>query len=633
MDVQRGLLEPPPAGQPRSVVDPERLSAILESHRTWLASDGKQGRCADLAGLNLRGADLSSVDLRGAKLAGADLRDSELSSARLRGADLTGADLRNAHVAGTIFRDVMLRDADLSQVRGLLGSQLGGADLVNARLPEAVLRFEGLANAADASKNSQGIFASMLFVCAYAWLTIASTTDAQLLNNAAPASSRLPILGVDIPLVRFYLAAPLLLFCLYIYFHLGLQRLWEELADLPAVFPDGRALDKKAYPWLLNSLINAQFPRLNASRPQLTRWQGRISILLAWGVVPATLLLLWARYLRCHDWLITVEQIVLLSLSLGVGVGLYRLAVATLRGAERRPFAWGRAWKDARTSSLLITSTSALMLSVVTFGSINGVNPELDVRGVRLPEVRGLGVLDLRHWVPEALVALGFVPFANLDNGDISLKPANWRGARTIDQVTHDQEIGLVKGADLGARNLRYSKAFGAFFVNAYLRWSDLQGSDLREADLRGADLRDTVLDRANFNDAFLHKVDLTRARMVGTRMKRAQLQGAELDNADLRNAELIDAVLAPLPLAEPRRSSLREVNLSGADLTGADLSGADLQGANLRLTKLDRADLRGADLTDAVGLTREQLASAKLDHTTLLPARVRAMAAVTPGG
>src|SRR5207302_7749231 len=131
-------------------------------------------------------------------------------------------------------------------------------------------------NVADASRSTQSLLTSILLACAYAWLTVASTTDAQLLNNAAPPSSRLPILGTDIPLVRFYAVAPLLLLCLYVYFHLGLQRLWEELADLPAVFPDGRPLDKKAYPWLMNVLVRAHAARLKENRSHLSRWQGRI---------------------------------------------------------------------------------------------------------------------------------------------------------------------------------------------------------------------------------------------------------------------------------------------------------------------------------------------------------------------
>ena len=193
------------------------------------------------------------------------------------------------------MREAGLADADLADASGLLTDQLGGTNLGGARLPSTLAGFEGLANVAEVSKSSQNLFTTIILICGYTWLTIASTTDVQLLNNDAPASSRMPILGIDIPLVRFYMAAPLLLLCLYLYFQLGLQRLWEELADLPAVFPDGRTLDKKAYPWLLNALVRSHLPRLRASRTRLSRWQSRFSMVLAWGLVPLTIALTGRR--------------------------------------------------------------------------------------------------------------------------------------------------------------------------------------------------------------------------------------------------------------------------------------------------------------------------------------------------
>ena len=74
----------------------------------------------------------------------------------------------------------------------------------------------------------------MVSVAIYVSLTIAATTDVQLLNRAAPVSTRLPILGLDIPYFRFYWVAPLFLVCLYFYFHSNLQAVWARLADLPA---------------------------------------------------------------------------------------------------------------------------------------------------------------------------------------------------------------------------------------------------------------------------------------------------------------------------------------------------------------------------------------------------------------
>lgn len=191
-----------------------------------------------------------------------------------------------------------MQNANLENTNFLLTSQLGGADVTGAKLPEPIAEFKGLETIAEATSNAQKLFVAMLGGCLYSWLTIGTTKDAALLTNSA--SSPLPIIGTALPIVGFYLVAPVLLSALYFYFHLNMQRIWEALADLPAVFPDGRSLDKRADPWLLNGLVSAHFVRLRRERPALSRLQQGLSISLAWWVVPLTLLVFWARFLARH---------------------------------------------------------------------------------------------------------------------------------------------------------------------------------------------------------------------------------------------------------------------------------------------------------------------------------------------
>ena len=63
-----------------------------------------------------------------------------------------------------------------------------------------------------------------------------------LLTNSG--SSPLPIIQTKVPIAGFYWAAPAILLALYCYLHLYLQRLWEGMANLPAIFLDGRKLDE-----------------------------------------------------------------------------------------------------------------------------------------------------------------------------------------------------------------------------------------------------------------------------------------------------------------------------------------------------------------------------------------------------
>ena len=56
----------------------DKLNKILDNHKLWLKTGGKEGEKADLRGADLQGADLREADLRWANLRGADLRGANL---------------------------------------------------------------------------------------------------------------------------------------------------------------------------------------------------------------------------------------------------------------------------------------------------------------------------------------------------------------------------------------------------------------------------------------------------------------------------------------------------------------------------------------------------------------------------
>lgn len=69
----------------------DELRKILDEHKVWVDSMGKNGRKANLQEANLIRADLSGANLRGANLHGANLHEADLRRANLWGADLSGA--------------------------------------------------------------------------------------------------------------------------------------------------------------------------------------------------------------------------------------------------------------------------------------------------------------------------------------------------------------------------------------------------------------------------------------------------------------------------------------------------------------------------------------------------------------
>jgi len=585
-------------------------------------------------------AQLNGANLSGAQFAGTALIRTDLSRAKLIGANLRGIEFQNVILREASFRDADLQDAKLEKVEEFFAGQLGGANVCNTKLPEDIWRFEVLGHVEEASKNARKIFLTMLLGCIYSWLTIATTTDVRLLTNSA--SSPLPIIGSAIPIVGFLWAAPVLLLGVYIYFHLCMQRLWEGLAELPAIFPDGKPLDKRIYPWLLTGMARAYFSRLKKDRPPFFWLQQLISIALAWGVVPITILFFWATYLPKHHWPGTILHVILLSISILFGTLTYGAAATTLRGNQGR----STLRKIILTTAYATILFAAFLLS--SFGAVNGIRTgsgqyeKLSKETLSSHQV----LLMAQTYLPRILGFIKSEPFVDFYEVEVSMKPPTWTGT----------EIDLVKGARLKGMDLRLCSASRAFLVNADLRDADLRGANFKEADLRGAKLANADLRYADLMDADLSGANLEGARLSGALLLSADLRGANLERAKLEDANLCMANLSGANLMATILTDafLMEANLTDAELSGSFIDNTDLTGANLQNAKLIacnlkgakfskegpggkrifEANLKGADirgakirgndlktiLQKAVGLSKEQIESAIIDENTLLP-------------
>jgi uncharacterized protein YjbI with pentapeptide repeats len=530
----------------------------------------------DFAKIKLADIDLSSADLRGANFSEADLTD-----ATLEHADLSNSNFQGATLLRTVLRGANLENVDFTKATGLLPAQLAGTNLAGVRLPERFGDFDALRVVEEESKNARTLFFGTLLACVYGWLTIASTTDVLLLTNSS--SSPLPIIGASIPIVSFFVVGPLMLFLLYIYLHLHLQRLWERLADLPAVFPDGRSLGKRAYPWLLTGLVYSFNPYLKGRRPPLSRLQAGVSLLVAWWLMPLTITLFWGRYLRRHDWIGTSLHIVVLVGAIAAGILLYQLAATTLRGHRKNPASFIATLTTATMyKRLLWILALAVVVYVFSFGIIEGVPPDFEsVDSDQSLIHANLSASDARKWAPRLFQAIGYKPFADLREADVSTRLPNWKGQ-------DEDELNLVKRGRLRGSNIRFADATRAFLVGADLNRANLQGIYLYHANVRLADLA-----WADLKEAFAYEADF---------------QGTILQNADLR-----------------------AVDFSGSNLSGANLKGARLDGANFENVNLNKTNLSGTSLTAVKGLTAKQIETAVIDETTQLPENLKASLRAKP--
>jgi len=365
--------------------------------------------------------------------------------------------------------------------------------------------------------------------------------------------------------------------------------------------------------------------------------------MLYWAA-PVTVLLFWGRYLTLEDIRGTTLHIVLAASAIAAAMNLPKMAGKAF--APDLPRLLNQEKSSSRTTALLVRAVPlgiGLLLFVLSIGTITGA-PH-DYRAAPQPPAPGV-----RSWAADVLWLIGYNPFAQLTEADVSTKPLDW--------TERSEDLSQVGGASFNRLRLRYLQGYKAFLVKAHfwqtdLRYAYLSEADLREANLRQADLqfavldrarltratlpeadlRNAILDRADLRDANLsfavlsgatlqdatldganlYKSDFRKALLQRASLKRADLREANLENANLTMAKLQGAYLDSTKLgnASLKNADLSQTILAEADLRKAELSGAIFQGAVLRGANLSGASLQGADLRGAVGLTVRQLCSA----------------------
>jgi uncharacterized protein YjbI with pentapeptide repeats len=606
------------------------LEEALANHKEWLDSHAATGGKADLQKAQLEDRELIGVSLRYADLQDANLKSADMLLADLRDACLVRANLEEACLVGVNLEGANLEGASLESAMGLLPRQLAGANLHEASLPATILEFNALAEFQRTSLTAARLFATTFAVSLLSCLTIWKTKDVQLLTDSAI----IPYLhssaaAAAAPTDEIYLIAPAALLAVFLWFLYNLQRVWDAVLELPAVFPDGRVLGQKG-PRIITGLLRTHFRWMNPDAPSTRMIEKNLSVLLAYWTVPLVLLFFWARYLTLQEMHGTILQEALILIA--VAAALY-CTTSTGRPAER----WVTQEKSEspalvrmkrlKPASILIALF--VVLSFFSIGTIAGVPHDQQ----RAPQYASASI---RRWAPSVLWIVGYDPYAELTEAAISLRPPDWTGA--------DDQVSAVRGARLNGTNFRYAQAYGVFLAGAHLFRANFQGAFMSEADFRGADLgqanlKFAVLDRAQMNHA-----NLDRAGLDGANLTRVDLRGANLSYSSLANAELLDARLdgvsfygahaenASLVRGNLEKADMREAHLEGADLDSADLqqaylwstklSGAHLQNAQLGTAIFIDADLQGADLRGAhcngTVLNGANLTDANLDGADL---------------
>ncbi len=440
---------------------------------------------ANLSQANLYRANLRESNLQGANMTRAFLHEARLSLSDMQGAILGRADLQNATLHHAVLYEANLQGANLLGVRGLQIKQLRGANMSSAQLPEGIEDTDWLKHVEETSRKGSRLFLIKIVCCMYAWLVVSSTQDVNLITNMAV--SPLPLIGTKIPIASFFWVVPMILMVLFIYFHLYLQRLWEDLAAFPAVFPDGKPLDKKVYPWLVTGILRAHIPHLKDAHLPFFNLQRAVTILVAWCIVPLTIGYFGIGYLVKADPVGSGYHLLLFMSICGMSYSFFTNAVATLKGSRRRRYVWREARYDERTR-----------------------------RGVTV------GLVSVIIW---ATVFFGPVPLPRANMASMDLRGAALDGAN-------------LEGAALDGANFRAARLQGAILRNATMFSTQLDNADLTDASLEGADLKAATLLGANLTNANLDNADLRGAQLKGANFTNASFKGANLARAQLMDVE-----------------------------------------------------------------------------------------------
>jgi uncharacterized protein YjbI with pentapeptide repeats/succinate dehydrogenase hydrophobic anchor subunit len=432
----------------------------------------------------------------------------------------------------------------------------------------------------EASGQVAVAWASFLSVGTYLAVTVGSTTHLDLLIGK---QITLPVLGVDLGLVTFYWAAPLLFLLFHVYFLIQLYALAGKIHTFNGLVAGAdpaleRTLRARLHIVMLTQALAGPRSGIVAQTVrELTLWLTAV-------VLPVCLLFLFLiRFLPYHDEAMTWWHRSAVILDVLFLFFLWPI-IFHPSGAMRPIWTDARRWgrelfrtpvlgehhehvRGVRQSVVAVALVAAILLAMVPAIPVATIPEEwLERQAVAVADATGLSPVIQRP----------------ARDGRRMLAVTSWLFEGEIDQVTLTPSSLFARNLvivqqdlvdDSGVEKLDYSLNLrGRRLDNAVFT-----GSDLHKADLAGAVLYRAVLRDANLQGARL-ACPSNAGRDECTSLVKAELVGVQLQGANLWRADLRDAVLRG---AQFQAADLGEAKLSG-DLSDVTFGGALLGGAQL---------------------------------------------------
>jgi len=447
---------------------------------------------------------------------------------------------------------------------------------------------------ADMARNVWVLFLSF---GTYLAIAVGSVTHRQLLFEEP---IRLPLLNVELPLVAFFLVAPLLFLIFHIYLLMHLKLMSDKVQHYNEVVRE-LGLDRITEDHLRLQLPDFMFVQYLAEPSEgwksLMHW---LLVLVAWLTVIAgpviLLLVIQLQFLPYHDVVITWIQRVIIFIDI-ILLWWFWLRIAAERRQARAPTL------ERALIGLSFVIGAVISVGLIGFSFLIAVSPNEYLYGNWVNQ-------NIQIKVEETFFVSSNQTKANLTEyifegpvDTVKNRPVHWVSNRLVLPKEHVVDVDGGKQEGGGRRVGEYALSLrGRDLVGAVLNEIDLRQVDLSGAKLRGSWLFAANLQGASLQGTELQGATLAAANLQGARLNNAKLQGARLESATLQGAQLFDAKLqgARLEKAALQGAALTGAHLQCAFLNNAELQGASLDGAHLQGASLDGAQLQDASLADA---------------------------------
>lgn len=347
----------------------------------------------------------------------------------------------------------------------------------------------------DSTERNRQFFFIWIAFALYVIVTTVATTDLQLLLPYSTVT--LPALGIQLPLIGFFLVTPWLVLILHFNLLQNLDSHANKLMQWANTYPN-QTPPRAALPAFLFDFAMLEqggaFTKLTQVATQL----------VFYAAGPLTIAILVWRFSDYQSWQYTVSQ----CLAFALGFVLVLKAIRALHFKYR--LKTGISYLINFLIYLPILGLVYAQTYMVIALAIQNGKPALFDE--RMPQV----------WLPKISIP---------SNTSLINFPSDIQARMALDREENinDWWRKYGVGANLANRNLKY----------AFLSGVDLRKVNFKDAQLQGASLSFSLLQGANFSTAKLQSTSFYKTQLQGADFSLAELQGANLRSAQLEGANL----------------------------------------------------------------------------------------------